>query len=109
MTQLPGAATALVEETKVLDYLLNSGHPQNGGKSAYFQAFGFCGDQWTVMRNALIDHATVNHIAGSSQSPHGTKHTVRCSIQTPDRRNPCITTVWIVDGSRPPRLVTCYP
>lgn len=109
MTHLPNAAAANVEESKVRDYLLNSGHPQNGGKSRYFRAFGFEAQQWVVMRDALIDHAMVNHLAGTSRSYHGTKHTVRCFIPTPDGRNPCITTVWIIDGDRPPRLVTAYP
>lgn len=109
MTHLPDAAAANVEESKVRGYLLNSGHPQNGGKSAYFRAFGFQAEQWFVMREALIDHAMVNDLMATSRSPHGTKHTVRCSIRTPDGRNPCITTVWIADGDRPPRLVTSYP
>jgi hypothetical protein len=109
VTHLPNAAAANVEEAKVRDYLLNSGHPQNGGKSAYFRAFGFETGEWAVMRDALVSHAAVNHVAKTSRSPHGTKHAVRCSIQTPDGRNPCVTTVWIVDGSRPPRLVTSYP
>jgi hypothetical protein len=109
VTHLPNAGTATVEEAKVRDYLLNSGHPRNGGKFAYFNAFGFAVEQWVIMRDALIDHAAANHIARTSQSPYGIKHTVRCSIQTPDRRNPCITTVWIIEGNRAPRLVTCYP
>ena len=109
MTQLPGAAAAVVEEAKVRGYLLNSRHPQNGGKAAYFRAIGFVAEHWIVMRDALIGHAVFNQIAGTSRSRHGTKHLVRCSIVTPDRRNPCITTVWIIDSNRPPRLVTSYP
>jgi hypothetical protein len=81
MTNLPNAAAAHVAESKVRDYLLNSGHPQNGGKSAYFKAFGFAVEQWTMMRDALVEHATVNRLTGTSRSPHGTKHTVRCSIR----------------------------
>jgi hypothetical protein len=107
--QLPSAAAAEVEESKVRGYLLNSGHPQNGGKAAYFGAFGFVAEDWIAMRDALVEHALVNQIAGTSQSRHGTKHLVRCTIVTPDARNPCITTVWIIDGNRPPRLVTSYP
>jgi hypothetical protein len=109
VTYLPNAVAAIVEESKVKDYLLNSGHPRNGGKSAYFHAFGFQVAQWAVMRDAMIGHATANQLSGTSQSRRGIKHTVRCLIITHNGRNPCITTVWIIDGDRPPRLVTSYP
>jgi hypothetical protein len=109
VSQLPDADRANVEEAKVRDYLLNAGHPENGGKSPYFQAFGFPAEHWTVMRDALVGHAIENNITESSHSLHGTKHIVRCSIRTPDQRNPCIATVWIIDDDRPPRLVTSYP
>ncbi len=109
MSTLPNAATANVAEPKVRDYLLDFRHPQNGGKAAFFEAFGFDAEQWNVMRDALIGHAMINHIAQTLRSGHGTKHLVRCSIATPDGRNPCITTVWIIEGNRPPRLVTAYP
>lgn len=109
MSHLTNATLANVEEPKVCDYLLNSRHPQNGGKAAYFLGFGFRPEKWAVMRDALIDHAAVNHLSGTFRSHHGTKYTVRCSISTPDESNPCVTTVWIVEGNSPPRLVTTYP
>jgi hypothetical protein len=109
VSHLINASLANVAEQKIRDYLLNSRHPQNGGKAGYFLGFGFQPGKWSVMRDALIGHATVNHVSGTSRSHHGTKHTVRCSISTPDGRNPCITTVWIVEGNRPPRLITSYP
>jgi hypothetical protein len=109
VTHRPRATAAHVEERKVRDYLLNDRHPGNGGKAAYFRAFGFDAATWTVLRAALVEHAIVNRIAATSRPPHGTKHAVRCSLRTPDGRNPCVTTVWILDGDRPPRLVTCCP
>jgi hypothetical protein len=108
VSHLTNATLAIVEEYKVRDYLLNS-PPKNGGKAAYFLGFGFQPEKWAAMRDALIEHPAINHISGTSRSRHGTKHVVRCSIRTPDGRNPCVTTVWIVEGNRPPRLVTSYP
>ena len=61
------------------------------------------------MRDALAQHPVVNAVAKRSQSPHGTKYEVRCGIASPDGRNPCITTVWIVEGEGGPRLVTAFP
>ena len=40
---LPGAHAAVVPDAKARDYLLDPGHPGNGGKAAFFNAFGFTG------------------------------------------------------------------
>ena len=109
MTTLPDAAAAIVEEIKVRGYLLSAEHPQNGGKAAFFRAVGFEAAAWATMRDALLAHPVANRVAAVRASPHGTKYEVRCSIGTPDGRNPCVTTVWIAEDGRPPRLVTAHP
>ena len=35
------AHLAVVERHKVVGYLLNSAHPDNGGKARFFESFGF--------------------------------------------------------------------
>ena len=109
MTALPNVAAAIVDEIKVRGYLLSAEHPQNGGKAGFFRVFGFDPAAWATMRDALLAHPVANPIAATKVSPQGAKYEVRCSIGTPDGRNPCITTVWIVEGGRPPRLVTAHP
>jgi hypothetical protein len=109
MTHLPGAAAAMVEEDKVRLYLLDPAHPQNGGKAGFFRSFGFDPIRWTEMARSLRDHPLVNPVTKTLTTVHGAKHLVRCSVRTPDGRNPCITTVWITEANRPPRLVTAYP
>jgi hypothetical protein len=106
---LPNAAAAKAEEIKVRGYLLDTGHPQNGGKAAFFRAFGFDVADWAAMRDALLRHPAANQVTATKASPHVIKYEVRCSIGTPDGRNPCVTTVLIVEGGRPPRLVTTHP
>ncbi|PPQ33759.1 DUF6883 domain-containing protein [Rhodopila globiformis] len=108
MSRLPDAESALVEEKKVRDDLLNPDDQENKGKAALFQAFGFTRDAWHILRDTLRAHPLHNDIAETSQSSHGIKHAVPCSERTQDGRNPCITTVWITEGNRPPRLVTAY-
>lgn len=106
---VPQAEAAFVEKRKIRDYLLSPSHPQDSGKAAFFQLFGFGAAQWEVMRDALTWHPVANVVSKVTQSPHGTKYEVRCSTTSPDGRNPCITTVWIVEGARSPRLVTAFP
>ena len=38
---LPNAEAAVVDLRKVTEYLLKAGHPDNGGKAAFFTGLGF--------------------------------------------------------------------
>lgn len=38
---LPNAHLAKVDRQKIADYLLNSAHPDNGGKANFFLGLGF--------------------------------------------------------------------
>jgi hypothetical protein len=39
--KLRNAHLAIVDRSKVLDYLLNEAHPDNGGKARFFASLGF--------------------------------------------------------------------
>lgn len=100
---------AVVADAKVRDYLLDRSNAQNGGKAALFGQFGFVRDDWPVLALALSQHAVDNEVVAESVSAHGVKYVVRCNLDSPDGRNPCLTSVWIVDADgRIPRLVTAY-
>ncbi len=109
MTTIPSATLATVDTAKVRDYLLNAGHPQNGGKCKFFELCGFTRSQFGVLQEALRSHPVVNAIVKTATSQHGTKYVVECNIQSPNGRNPCVTTVWIIDtNGANPRFVTVY-
>lgn len=98
-----------VTATKILDYLLSESHPIGREKAAFFQRYGFDAGAWEILKASLLDHPERNPVA-AARTDFGTKYVVRCSIETPDRRNPCIVTVWMVeDGTETARLVTAYP
>ena len=106
--RLPDAGRAIVEEAKARDYLLDASHPGDLGKAELFQAFGFQAVEWDGMRDAVRKHPAENEVARTTANPHGTKYEVKCSLETPDGRNPCLTTIWLIEAGRPPRLVTAY-
>lgn len=74
-----------------------------------FNAFGFVPGNVERFRRALLDHPVGNEVHEARSGPYGTKFVVRCTIDTPDGRNPCIQTIWIDDGDGMPRLVSAYP
>lgn len=106
---LPGASGAVVEQRKILEYLLNLEHKDGRGKARFLMSFGFTVEQWEVLRDALLRHGGQHAVSTSSETAYGVNYSVDCTIDTPDRRNPCIRTVWEVKGKAAPRLITAYP
>jgi hypothetical protein len=107
---LPYAAKARVERKKVVEYLLSFSHPDGSSKAEFFSRFGFRVDEWEVLARALRKHGREHDVAVSVVSAYGTRHSVDGPLETPDRRNPEVRTVWILaKRSRAPRLITAYP
>lgn len=60
--------------------------------------------------SSLIQHSIERDIEETTATEFGDKYELKCEIQTPDDRNPCIVTVWIIEnGKQRPTLVTAYP
>jgi uncharacterized protein DUF6883 len=91
-------------------YLLDANHPQNGGKAAFFLAFGFRLDAPEVLAEALLRHVLDHDVTDVQQHPYGTRYTVSGPLGTPDGRNPTVDAGWFIDpGSDTPRLTTATP
>lgn len=107
---LPGIEIAVIEERKVIGYLLATDHPEGASKAAFFGAHGFQRGNWQMLAEALRDHARRNAVSEVSQSPYGTKYAVDGPLRSPDGHTPKVQAIWIVDaGAEFPRLVTAYP
>jgi hypothetical protein len=101
--RLPNAEDARIDPRKLV-YLHSS------GKLKFFEGHGFDGARPRELIHALKAHPLRNPVERVIPSPpHGVKYTVRCSIESPDGRDPCALTVWIIDaGQTRPRFVSLY-
>jgi hypothetical protein len=108
--KLPNGEKAVVERVKVLDYLLNPAHPDNGGKAGFFMAMGFKADNWAALALVLRKLAVEAEVSERLETSHGMKYVVVGTLDTLSGKSSRVRTVWIVDrGSDIPRLVTAYP
>jgi hypothetical protein len=108
--KLPNANKAIVEPEKIVDYLLNRAHPDNGGKPEFFEALGFRRKQWKILAAALLALARQAAVAQIMKSPHGQKYVIIGRVKSPAGKSPLVKTIWIVDsGVETARLVTAYP
>jgi hypothetical protein len=110
--KLRNAHLAVVERLKIVDYLLNSTHPDNGGKAQFFESLGYSVDDADLLIAALRAVARTGEVVESVESAHGEKYVVdgQLSSQTESSHSRTLRTVWIIDrGFKAPRLVTAYP
>ena len=110
--KLRNAHLAVVDRSKVLDYLVNEVHPDNGGKARFFALLGFSPEDPEGLMKALRDVAEHGDVVSTTESIHGEKYVVdgRLTEHTHEKRQWSIRTVWIIDrGEDAPRLVTAYP
>lgn len=107
--RLPQPDALRVDREKIVDYLLNPDHKDGASKAKFFTAFGFATDAWEVMAESLRQHGRRRDIVGEKSSGFGVKYELQCDLITPDGRNPCIWSIWIIETDEPPRLVTAYP
>ena len=110
MGRLPHAEQALVEQRKVLGYLLSDDHPDGLAKARFFKALGFSADRWQEFSEALIKHALESQLVSDEATPYGRRYVVEGVLTGPKGREAPVRTVWIQEGqSKQPRLVTAYP
>jgi hypothetical protein len=109
--KLPYLENAVVAEAKITKYLLNLNSENGKAKARFFLAFGFTIEAWEVMAEALRQHAADHEVAKvETRPPFGVHYVIEGAIHTPDKRNPDVRVVWIIDdGGEIPRLVSAYP
>lgn len=108
--KMPNNDKAIVVDKKITDYLLSDSHDIGKHKAEFFKRFGFDISDVDTFKNSLIQHSIEREIEKTKNSEYGNKYELKCELQTPDDRNPCIVTVWIIEnGKQRPTLITAYP
>lgn len=103
--KLPNPDKLVVEREKVADYLLNPGHPDNGGKAAFFEGLGFRRATWEILAKALQELAAQTEVTQSTESPHGRKYVIVGRIESPVGKPAAVKTIWIVEAFSKPTLL----
>ncbi|WP_417372196.1 DUF6883 domain-containing protein [Gelidibacter japonicus] len=107
---MPNNTKAVVDANKITDYLLSDTHEIGKHKAAFFKSFGFDKSSPPIFEEALKNHAVEREIVNNYGSPFGKKYQLECDIETPDKRNPCIVSIWIIENdTQEPRFITAYP
>lgn len=108
--RLPNGEHARIDESKITGYLLAEESETGRSKARFFAAFGFSVAEWKQLKLALMRHAEQQDVVHIIETGYGKKYIVEGRLETPDRRNPYVRTIWLIEqGSTIPRLITAYP
>ena len=107
---IPNIEYAVVESEKIVKFLLNPHHPQNGGRAYFFSRFGYTTANWEQMAASLVQHAEEGEVVSIEPTPYGEKFTIRGDLLAPSQWLTNVITVWIINpDTRYPRFVTAHP
>src|SRR2546423_14323551 len=107
--KLPNGDQALIDDRKLLGYVLSPSHPTGREHARLFDILlGINATNADVLRAALKDAARDGEADAGKASPYGMKYTIRFPMTGPRGRY-TVLTVWIIPaGASAPRLVTAY-
>src|SRR5689334_19176905 len=108
--KLPNSDQSFIADEKVENYLLNVYHNDGRSKAKFFLNRGFSLENIEIFKNALMLHSREREVTEKVCSEYGEKFTLKCEIETPDLKNPCIVSVWTInEGEKTPQACNGLP
>jgi hypothetical protein len=108
--KIPNSDQAIIEISKLTDYLLNIEHKRGGSKAKLLLQCGYSLDNWQQLETDIRKfhlNADVNLI---KETAYGTRYEIITELITPSDRKILVKTVWQIDiGTEFPRLITLVP
>jgi hypothetical protein len=107
-TILPNCEQAIVEDRKLLNYLLDE--EKSEGKTYFYNRLGFFQMNYRELAESLRVLACAGDVIVTIPAKFGLKYQVVGQLNNPYQRDALVLSIWIFDlGSDVPRLVTAYP
>ena len=108
--KLPHAVLAVVQQDKIVGYLLNPAHRFGASKARFYAGAGFRIEAWEQLAQALLDHGRMHDVVRTRDTGFGKRYEVEGKLDCPDGRRRLVRTVWQMDDQEiAPRLITAYP
>ena len=100
---------AVVEDSKLLDYVLNPEHPIGRHHARLFERLlGITRLNYEVLKSQLLGAAVSAGVEPGKSSPFGQKFEMRVLVRGPLGARPVLA-IWMYEqGQASPRLITCY-
>ena len=108
--RIPNADNAIIDPTKIANYLLDVHHPRGGSKARLLESLGYSSaDPSKLDADLRRMHLMEDYIA-TRQTPWGVRYEIVAPITGPTADTVMFHSVWQTDlGTDVPRLITMYP
>lgn len=107
---IPGFEKAVIEPTKLRDYVLSDEHPVGRYKAAIFSKLGYSRENWKDLEKDIREQLLPLDAEGEESTPFGKKYEVKGKLKGPTGAAAAVVSIWLVKrGEKNPRFVTIYP
>jgi hypothetical protein len=108
--KIPNSDRAVIEPSKITEYLLNTDHQRGGAKARLLIQFGYSIDNWEQLEADIRQFHLTQDVNAIKETNYGTRYEISTSLMTPIDRPLVVKTVWQIDiGTDIPRLITLVP
>ena len=107
--KVPNAHAAVIEDSKLREYLLSLAHPVGRYKARFFRGLGYTREDAGQLA-ADLRGILGNEVDETIETEFGIKYVVPGQLVAPGGSATEIVTIWIIlIGEEAPTLVTAYP
>ena len=108
--KIPSSDRAVIEPSKLTDYLLNPEHKRGGAKARLLNQFGYSQENWQQLEIDIRNSHLLADVDVIKETAYGTRYEISAYLSTPVGRQLLVRTVWQIDkGTDFPRLITLIP
>jgi SPX domain protein involved in polyphosphate accumulation len=108
--KIPNSDRAIIEPSKLTEYLLNPEHKRGGAKAKLLRQFGYSLENWQQLESDIRKFHLVKDVNLITETAYGVRYVVIANLFTPVNRPLSVRTAWQIDkGTDFPRFITLVP
>jgi hypothetical protein len=108
--KIPNGDRAIIEPSKLTEYLLNIEHKRGGSKAKLLIQFGYSPENWQRLESDIRQFHLTADVSIVKETAYGVRYQISANLLTPADRELPVKTVWQIDqGTDVPRLITLVP
>ncbi|WP_310416257.1 DUF6883 domain-containing protein [Chamaesiphon sp. OTE_8_metabat_110] len=108
--KIPNSDRAVIEASKLTEYLLNTEHKRVGAKAKLLIQFGYSIENWQQLETDIRRFHLTEDVNLITETAYGTRYQISANLITPVERLLFVKAVWQIDINTDfPRLITLVP
>lgn len=108
--KIPNSDRAVIDPSKLTEYLLNTEHKRGGSKAKLLIKFGYSIENWQQLETDIRRFHLIEDVNLITKTAYGNRYQISANLITPIARPLLVKTVWQIDINTDfPRLITLVP